>query len=311
MMRLKQTKHLDEKIVAPSTSRRVLLVAPVPPPYGGMALQALLLQRMLRQDGLVADLMGHNQPFSSGLRFLERVLGVRTILNTVRFCLRFWRNVKHADVVHILAANGLHFLLVVAPAVFLARLRGKPVILNYRAGDADKFFKTYGWIIQPFFHMAEVITAPSGFLAGVIERHFQVPVLIVPNIVNFSLFRYRERLTFQPKILVTRHLEEIYGVESVIRAFQQVQKSFPSASLWIGGTGSQEPRLRQLVREWHLANVEFLGYVDHNSLPGIYDQCDILLNGSSVDNFPGSLMEASAAGLVGVWTNAGGIGLIY
>jgi glycosyltransferase involved in cell wall biosynthesis len=51
--------------------------------------------------------------------------------------------------------------------------------------------------------------------------------------------------------------------------------------------------------------------VDHKTLPGIYDQCDILLNASRVDNFPGSLLEASASGLAVVSTNAGGIPALY
>ena len=46
-------------------------------------------------------------------------------------------------------------------------------------------------------------------------------------------------------------------------------------------------------------------------LSAIYDQCDIFLNASTVDNFPGALIEASAAGLPIVSTGAGGIPFIY
>jgi phenylacetate-CoA ligase len=51
--------------------------------------------------------------------------------------------------------------------------------------------------------------------------------------------------------------------------------------------------------------------VPHADLPALYDRSDILLNGSHVDNFPGSLVEASAAGLAVVSTNAGGIPAMY
>ena len=303
--------RLSEKHEAGLDSGRVLLVAPVPPPYGGMALQAGLLQRLLREDGVSADLLGHNQPFCRGLRFLERVPALRTFLRTLLFCIRFCGRVRNAGVVHILAASGIYFFLVVCPAVLIGRLRGKQVVLNYRAGDADKFLRRYGWLAKPFFQMADVNTTPSGFLAQVIQERIGVPVSIVPNIVNFSIFQYRERVSFQPKLLVTRHLEEIYDVESVLRAFRRIQGSYPAASLWIAGTGSQEARLRGLVSDWNLNYVRFLGYVDHKTLPSIYDQCDILVNASRVDNFPGSLMEASAAGLVVVSTKAGGIPFIF
>jgi glycosyltransferase involved in cell wall biosynthesis len=288
-----------------------LIIAPVPPPYGGMALQAMLLQRMLREDGISADLLGHTQPFSPRLHFLERLPGVRTLLRALVFYVRLGRRLPDVDVVHILAASWFHFLLVVYPAVLMARAAGRRVILNYRAGNADRFLKYCGWLVKPVFRMATCNTTPSGFLAEVIHRRTGVPVSIVPNIVNFSIFRFRERREFQPKMLVTRHLETLYDVENVLRAYRETVREYPSASLWIAGTGSQEARLRELASAWELGNVRFLGYVDHKTLAGLYDECDILLNASRVDNFPGSLMEASASGLVVVSTNAGGIPYLY
>jgi glycosyltransferase involved in cell wall biosynthesis len=112
-------------------------------------------------------------------------------------------------------------------------------------------------------------------------------------------------------MIVTRHLEPLYGIDTVLRAFRQVQAWYPEASLCVAGTGSQESYLRGRMSEWGLKNVDFVGYMDHSRLPDLYDECDILLNGSRVDNFPASLLEASAAGLVVVSTNAGGIPFIY
>jgi glycosyltransferase involved in cell wall biosynthesis len=60
-----------------------------------------------------------------------------------------------------------------------------------------------------------------------------------------------------------------------------------------------------------LSNVRFLGHVAHENLPAIYDQCDIFVNASLVDNFPGALLEASASGLVVISTKAGGIPFLY
>jgi glycosyltransferase involved in cell wall biosynthesis len=301
-MRLKEP---DAKVT------RVLIVAPIPPPYGGMALQAVLLGRMLQRDGVSADVLGYNQNFVPRFRKLEHVPALRTFLRAAVFCLRFWRRSGSCQVVHILASSWLYFFLIVAPAIVIGKFRGKRVILNYRGGDADRFLRRCGWLARPWFRMADVITTPSEFLARVIGTRLGMVVSIVPNIVNFSIFRYRERRPFRPRMLVTRHLEKLYDVETVLRAFRQIQTSYPEASLWIAGTGSEEAHLRTLAENWNLSNVEFLGYVDHQGLPDVYDQCDILLNASRVDNFPGSLLEASAAGLVVVSTKAGGIPFLY
>jgi glycosyltransferase involved in cell wall biosynthesis len=112
-------------------------------------------------------------------------------------------------------------------------------------------------------------------------------------------------------MIATRHLLKLYDIESVIRALREVQQRYAEASLLIVGTGDQENYLRGLVSEWKLRNVEFLGYIPQEKLPAVYDRCDILLNASLADNFPGSLVEAAAAGLVVISTGVGGIPYIF
>jgi len=294
----------------PSPSR-VLLVAPAPPPYGGMALQARKLEELLRQDGHAVIFLPSNLPFPHRFRFLEAVRGLRPFLRCWMLSIRLWKEVLLADVVHIFAASWLYFFVVVAPAVFIGRLRGKKTVLNYRGGEAASFFCRFGWAAKPVFATAGAVTAPSEFLAGLIRHRFAVPVRIVPNILDISVFRYRERRPIRAKMIVARHLEPAYDVEMVITAFRAIREYCPEASLWIAGTGSEEARLRGLVACWGLEDVRFLGHIAHEDLPSIYDQCDILLNASHIDNFPGALVEAAAAGLVIVSTAAGGIPYIY
>ena len=290
---------------------RVLLVAPQAPPYGGMALQAKLLERLMQRDGVIVTFVPSNPEFPGRLRFLERLRGMRPFLRSLRFSMQLWRGANRADVIHILACSWLYFLVVVYPAVLIGRLRGKRVILNYRGGEAREFFRSYGWVLRPAFTMANVVTSPSTFLARVIEERFHVPVEVVSNVVDFSLFQYRPRQALRPRILITRHLEKIYDVESALKAFRIIQERYPEASLCIAGSGSEECRLRDFATAWALERVRFLGHVPHNRLPQLYDECDILLNASRVDNFPGALLEASAAGLAVVSTDAGGIPFVY
>jgi phenylacetate-CoA ligase len=291
--------------------QKVLLVGPKIPPYGGVALQARLLLESMSRDGVHTTLAPSNPDFPNGLSFLEQLRGVRPLLRSVVFSWRLWKQLPEAYVVHILACSWVYFFVVVCPAVLLGRARGKRIVVNYRGGEAREFFRRFGWLIRPIFKMADVITAPSDFLGQVIRQSFGVTVRIVPNILNLPVFPYRQRVTFQPRMLVTRHLEKLYDIESSLKAFRVIQEHHPEASLWIAGTGSQEAYLRGLVSTWNLRNVRFLGHVPHGDLPAIYDYCDILLNASLADNFPGALLEASAAGLAVVSTGVGGIPFIY
>jgi glycosyltransferase involved in cell wall biosynthesis len=276
-----------------------------------MALQGRLLEKLLRADGLDVRFVPSNLPLSGRFRFFGRFWGVRTAVRWVLVWIELWKQARHADVVHILAASWLYFFAVVAPAVLAGRLRGKRVVLNYRGGAAEPFLERWGWAAGPFFRMADVITAPSAFLAGVIRKRMSLPVAIVSNIVDASLFQFRRRSPVQARFVVTRNLEPIYDLPSVLRAFRRIQQEFPEASLWIAGTGSQEQHLRGLVAEWNLEQVRFLGHVPNQDLPSVFEQRDIMLNASTVDNFPGALVEASAAGLVIVSSAAGGIPFIY
>jgi len=290
---------------------KILLVAPSPPPYGGIALQSRLLERLLRGDGHSVVFLPSNFPFPAGLGFLARFPGLRTAARFILIWPKLWAETRQAEIVHVMAASWWYFFLAVYPAVLAGRVHGKRVIVNYRGGAAKRFFQFYGWAAAPVFRLASAVTTPSQFLAEPIRQRFGVSVSIVPNILDTSAFPYRDRTEIRPRMLVTRHLEKIYDVETVLKAFRSVRESYSDASLWIAGTGSEEARLRGLVSAWNLQNVRFLGHVRHSELGKVYEERDILLNASHVDNFPAGLIEASGAGLVVVSTCAGGIPAIY
>jgi L-malate glycosyltransferase len=291
--------------------RSVLLVSPKVPPYGGIAIQAGLMETNMNAEGIRAGFLASNIAFPPALAWMEKVRGFRPFFRSAVMCWHLSRMAPEYDVIHVMACSWLYFFVVVIPALIISRLRGGRVVLNYRGGEADKFFGRSAWVLRPFFRVPHVVTAPSGFLVQVIGRRIGVPVQIVPNIVNVERFPFRERERMRPRMIVTRHLLKLYDCESVLRAFRQVQEIHPDASLKIVGTGDQELFLRGLVDEWKLRNVEFLGYVPQADLPKLYDECDILMNGSHADNFPGSLVEAGASGLAVVSTNAGGIPYIF
>jgi glycosyltransferase involved in cell wall biosynthesis len=293
------------------STRRVLIVAPMAPPPGGMALQAKLLTRFLREDGVSVSFLASNFDLPRTARLCRHVPGLRTLLRFLLIWSTVWKEMSGVAVVHVFAASWLYFFAAVCPSVLMGRLCRKTIVLNYRGGDAARFFHRWRWVVKPVFRAATLVTAPSQFLARLIRGSFDIPVVIVPNILDLSAFQFQERKEFAPRLLVTRNLEKIYDIESILRAFRQIQECHPNASLWIVGSGSDEHRLRSLAAGWNLTNTVFLGHIDPIDLPAIYSQRDILLNASIIDNFPASLLEASAAGLVVVSTAAGGIPFIY
>ena len=287
-------------------SARVLLVAPSLRIMGGQAVMADRMLRAMRADGLEIDFQPINPRPPGVFALAERVKYLRTLITSLCYVWQLLWRVPRYEVIHLFSAAYTSFLISQVPAILVARLYGKPIVLNYRSGEAEDHLRRWGRVVFPFFRMATRIVVPSDFLVGVFSS-FGFPALAIPNVVDPQVVRYRLRRAAAPRIVVPRALEPLYNVACALRTFAIVQARFPDAVLTVLGDGSERRRLQELARELGLRNVEFLGRVERTCIGDLYDQHDILLNTTSIDNTPVSLLEGFAAGIPIVTTNAGGI----
>lgn len=285
---------------------RVWIVAPLPPPYGGMSVQAEKLMKGLSSEGVAAEIIPTNPALPRLLKKLERIPVVRTILREVQYLISLIRIVRDPGVVHHFSASYLFFFLHSAPLLIFGKWCGAKTVLNYRGGKAEDFLRSWSWAALPLLRRADELVVPSAFLQRVFRDRGLASTLL-PNLADTELFPFMDRRPVAPRLFVSRNLEPMYDLECVLRAFRQVQAKVPQAVLGIAGEGSESSRLRNLVEKWGLRGVTFYGAVRHEELPALYRQYDIYVNASRVDNFPGALVEAACAGLPIVTTRAGGI----
>lgn len=264
------------------------------------------MSQQLASDGYEVAFTPTDPRFPAGLRWLRRVPYVRTMVNEALFLPRLLR-VRGADVVHVFSASYWSFLLAPVPAMIAARLTGRRVILNYRSGEADDHLARWGILVHPWLRLADEIVVPSEYLRTTFARH-GYRARVIRNIVDTSRFRYRDRVPLRPRLLSTRNLEPYYRVDITLQAFALLKARYPEATLTIAGYGSQEGSLRQLATSLEVRGVRFLGRVDRSALPSLYDEHDVFVNSSVVDNQPVSVIEAFAAGLPVVSTATGDIG---
>jgi glycosyltransferase involved in cell wall biosynthesis len=144
---------------------------------------------------------------------------------------------------------------------------------------------------------------PSEYLIRVF-REFGVEAQAVPNVVDVSQFTFRERRPLRPHLICTRGFHPYYGVDVVVRAFAEVQKQFPEARLDLVGKGPSEGEIRTLVRDLKLSGVHFSGVASREEIGRFYDQADIFINASWLDNMPVSIQEAFTCGMPVVTTAA-------
>lgn len=285
---------------------RVALVAPSLGILGGQAVQAARLIRAWEGDPDVEARLVPINPVPPGpLRHALRVDYVRTALTQLTYWPLLLKELRRADVVHVFSASYFSFLLAPLPAILVARLYGRPIVLNYRSGEAPDHLRRSAVARAALRHVDRNIV-PSRFLKDVFAG-FAIAADIIPNIVDAERFRFRTRSPLRPRVLSTRNFEPLYNLPCTLRAFRIVQDRHPDAVLTLVGGGSQEAALRALAGELGLRNVTFAGRVPPGDIWRFYAEADIYLQTPDIDNMPASVLEAFSSGCLVVSTDAGGI----
>jgi glycosyltransferase involved in cell wall biosynthesis len=273
---------------------------------GGQSVQADLLLRNWKND---PDIDAHFVPvdprFPFGLRWAERVPFLRTIVREPCYALTLWNRLKDADVVHIFSASYTSFLLAPLPAWTISRLRAKKTLINYHSGECRDHLRQSS-IARRVLQESDRLVVPSGYLVDVLGA-FALTAQAIPNIVDVSQFSFRRRPPLRPHLVCTRGFHPYYCVEVVVRAFAEVQKVFPDARLDLVGGGPTEDEIRNLVRQMGLKRVSFKGVATRSEIARFYNDADIFINASRLDNMPVSILEAFASGMPVVSTEPEGM----
>jgi glycosyltransferase involved in cell wall biosynthesis len=284
----------------------VAIVAPSMRILGGQAVQAARLIRAWDGDPDVKAWLVPINPIPPGV--LRRALNIkylRTVVTELTYIPLLFRELRRADVVHVFSASYFSFLLAPLPAVAVARLFRKPVVMNYRSGEAPDHLRRSA-LARRTLRAVDRNAVPSIFLQEVFARH-GIDSEIIPNIVDVDRFAFRRRDPLRPHVLSTRNFEPLYNVECTLRAFRLVQDQYADATLTLVGAGTEDERLRQIVGALGLRNVRFAGRVPPEEIWRYYADADIYLQTPNIDNMPASVLEAFASGCAVVSTNAGGV----
>jgi len=270
-----------------------------------MANQTLQLSRLLAGEGIQVEIVQVNAPYTPA--WIGRVPLVRAFFRLLPYLFHLWRAAGRNQLFHIMANSGWSWHLFAAPAIWIARLRGIPAVVNYRGGEAESFLSGAAAVVRFSIQRAAALVAPSGFLQQVFGR-FGMHARIVPNIIDLAKFHPGETQSGEIHIVLARNLEPIYDIASGLRAMAQLLRRHPGARMSVAGSGPERADLERLAQELGIADqVRFTGRLDSVEMAALYRSATLSLNTALADNMPNSVLEALACGLPVVSTEVGGV----
>jgi len=131
---------------------------------------------------------------------------------------------------------------------------------------------------------------------------------VIPNGIDTTLFKPMERRD-ERVIGFVGELREKKGLTTLLRAYTQIHKSYPTTLLIVSDVRAGEDR--KIFDELHSsipnAKIILTGYVSNHDLPSYYSVVDVLVHPSLQDGLPHALLEAIACEKAVIATHVGGV----
>jgi glycosyltransferase involved in cell wall biosynthesis len=234
------------------------------------------------------------------------LLPVRMLLQPLVTAARFMGCASKCDVVHIQACSWWGFLPVIVCAPLNRLFFRKRLVVTFHGARGHIFLRRHHLWAVPIAGMVDKIMVVSPELQEAFAN-YGITTEVVGIVINIEAFKYRERMRIKPNMVWARQLTEMYDPIATLQVFERVRSSYPDATLTMIGEGAMRPLVEQYIREKQLDGVRLLGQLPNTEMPVEFDRADIFINTSKNDAKPAALLEACAAGLPIVTTDAGGI----
>jgi len=188
-----------------------------------------------------------------------------------------------------------------------------PRLEPYRLSDALRYEKKLRWLLFSL-HLrvdrlacktATRILTPSTFLKERIVETYKIQpekVLVVPDAVDHKIFCKKKQKQKPHKIISVGRLEYQKGYDTLLKAFKKIREYYPKARLDIVGDGPLREKLDKPLK-----GVTFSGFKTQEGVSTLLNQATLYVSATRAESFGMSHLEAMAAELPIVSTDAGAI----
>lgn len=197
----------------------------------------------------------------------------------------------------------------------IARLCGARVLYQVHGGRLEEFAPRglFAAFVRASLRLADAVVVLSREQLEVFRKRLAGHAVdVVPNGIDCAPYTLYNRAAPEPaqplRLIYIGRLAPAKGLTETIEALRIARLRGVAARLVLAGSGSEEARLRQHVRDAGLTReVAFVGPAWGAHKAQLLSQADVFLLPSYAEGLPYSLLEAMAAGVVPVVTPVGAI----
>jgi N-acetyl-alpha-D-glucosaminyl L-malate synthase BshA len=298
------------------------------PTFGGSGVLATELGKALAQKGHHVHFITYQQPvrlngFNPNIFYHEVQVATYPLFDYPPYETALSSTMVDVIKNHNLQLLHVHYAIPHASAAYMAKkiLEGEgihiPVITTLHGTDITLVGrdKTYAPVVAFSINQSDVITAVSQNLRDETFKTFKIekPIQVIHNFVDVERFNRKPIDAFKKLIapngervlLHASNFRKVKRVEDVVKIFYEVNQQIPSKLLFVGD-GPERGGAEELCRKLNTCDdVHFVG--KQEQMEDILAIADLFILTSQYESFGLAALEAMAAGVPVVSTNAGGL----
>lgn len=298
------------------------------PTFGGSGVLATELGKALADKGHFVHFITYQQPvrlnvFSANIFYHEVRVPTYPLFDYPPYEVALSSTMVDVILHHNLDLLHVHYAIPHASAAYMAKQivakvgKNIPVITTLHGTDITLVGKdkTYAPVVTFSINESDAITAVSDNLRSETYKSFAITkeIEVIHNFVDVGRFSKKPIDAFRrviapngERILVhASNFRKVKRVQDVVKIFAEVKKQMPAKLLMVGD-GPERPVMEDLVKDLGITDdVRFLG--KQEQMEEILVVSDLFILPSEYESFGLAALEAMAASMPVLSTNAGGL----
>ncbi len=166
------------------------------------------------------------------------------------------------------------------------------------------------WLLRLVIAKSDKICSTSKAMKQVIEKEFnRFDIHEIPFGVDTNIFKPNSKMNEKFIVGTIKSIESHNGIDCLIDAASLVINNFKrNINFMIVGEGSLKKEMHQKAKELKINDkIEFIGYVDHETVLRQYNKLSIFIAVSKRESFGVSVLEAASCEIPSITSDVGGL----